>query len=219
MEVQEQPRLMSLPPELRIHIYETVFAGCTIHILSLQSSPGLLSRPPGLLLSCKQAYTESIDIYYAKCTFSFSRSCHRSLIPWIKQIGASRVRDIQVQHPEHNFEMRGKWDFDVFFADRAGRFLEKLQNGAGLPPGVLKVPVTFRYLRTVWISEPVELLEKSLKPSSSTFHHWPPGSSPPSWIWMTEPSPRLKQQLPFIRSLLVDHVKFYVIRADWIQIG
>ncbi|KAK4494819.1 hypothetical protein PRZ48_014175 [Zasmidium cellare] len=56
--------LLNLPPELRNNIYELVFTNTTINFNTTATR-----RPPSLLLSCKQIYTEAVTVYYAEATF------------------------------------------------------------------------------------------------------------------------------------------------------
>lgn len=67
----QQSRLLNLPAELRLKIYEYVFEG---HIISIRERNGRFGKPspPSLLPTCKQIYTEAVDIFYACATFSFN---------------------------------------------------------------------------------------------------------------------------------------------------
>ena len=64
-EAKDSP-LLSLPRELRDIIYGMVFQGCTTKLDASKhkATPDSL----GLLIACKQTYTETIDVYYRNVT-------------------------------------------------------------------------------------------------------------------------------------------------------
>ncbi|KAK3721091.1 hypothetical protein LTR37_003381 [Vermiconidia calcicola] len=66
---QEHFRLMAMPPELRLRIYELVFETTSIHIFTRKSSRR--DQLPPLLLSNKQIYHEAIMTHYQTTEFVF----------------------------------------------------------------------------------------------------------------------------------------------------
>ncbi|KAK5111469.1 hypothetical protein LTR62_004921 [Meristemomyces frigidus] len=69
---QPESPLLALPPELRNLIYEHAFDRFSARFEFAKWYP-----PPGILLSCKQVYHESLSIFYATAAF---RSTSRNLI-------------------------------------------------------------------------------------------------------------------------------------------
>jgi hypothetical protein len=68
---QGESPLLSLPPELRNIIYCMAFEGCVfeVELVNYARSP----ESAGLLLACKQTFSEVINIYYSNVTIE-SRS-------------------------------------------------------------------------------------------------------------------------------------------------
>lgn len=60
---QSNSPFFKLPPELRNAIYGTVFQNHTIEVVSAERN--LKAQPPGLLVACKQVYTEAVEIFYS----------------------------------------------------------------------------------------------------------------------------------------------------------
>lgn len=94
-----------LPPEVRNHIYEYIFSAdvVTIEIRRDESHP-LRRRPyysrtdpaPGILLSCKQAYTEANGLYYALSQINVND--RETLLQWLKKLPQKRrglIREIR----------------------------------------------------------------------------------------------------------------------------
>ena len=68
MASNEYSRLLDLPAELRVKIYEHVFEDCRIR-LPCRNRTRLSA--PAILLVNKQVYEEAVDIYYASATFTY----------------------------------------------------------------------------------------------------------------------------------------------------
>lgn len=66
---QTQSRLMQLPPEIRDQIYELLFEDCIVRVNVYK-----WSKPPGVLLTCKEIHCEAIGVYYRNATFRASYS-------------------------------------------------------------------------------------------------------------------------------------------------
>lgn len=64
-------RLLELPAELRNRIYEFVFADSEVHVRKKDIFTHLRYRPPhaGILMACRQTYSESLTIFYDFTTF------------------------------------------------------------------------------------------------------------------------------------------------------
>ena len=62
-----KPTLLSLPRELRDHIYVKIFEDSTHRITSKSQLTPL--ETPGTLVACKQTYTEAIGIYFQLIAF------------------------------------------------------------------------------------------------------------------------------------------------------
>ena len=95
MSMPQQSRLLSLPAELRLLIYETTFEG---HILDFRCDVNKIGSynklpPPGLLVTCKQLYAEAIDIFYTSATLGLSR--YPPLYRILAQIPQSRWHAIK----------------------------------------------------------------------------------------------------------------------------
>lgn len=87
--------LLKLIPELRLEIYEHVFAGAhpQPRTFRFRSTPA-----PPLLLTCKQVYAEAIDIYYRSLTilvpiWAASLGCIANIVPR-ERLG--KVRELKV---------------------------------------------------------------------------------------------------------------------------
>lgn len=60
---QSASPIFKLPPELRNAIYSLVFQDHTVEVVSVERY--LKAQPPGLLITCKQLYTEAVEVYYS----------------------------------------------------------------------------------------------------------------------------------------------------------
>ncbi|KAK4494395.1 hypothetical protein PRZ48_014693 [Zasmidium cellare] len=81
---QTSCKFMSLPAELRNHIYELAFDGTTCSIANHKRNMKY-NYPPGILVSCKVIYAEARQIYYNTCDFTVYKigALHR----WLHTIG------------------------------------------------------------------------------------------------------------------------------------
>lgn len=83
---QSQSRLFALAPELRNRIYELVLEDGTVSVESRKkNNPKGKSKVPGVLLACKQAYAESLQIFFSLTTFVFTNN--GKLAEWLQNIG------------------------------------------------------------------------------------------------------------------------------------
>ena len=83
MHPQTESLFFGIPRELRDAIYKLVFQGKVFCVgkepkwyPTRQSSPQPASLPNGILLACKQAYYESVEMYYKTATFRFGELNH-----------------------------------------------------------------------------------------------------------------------------------------------
>ncbi|CAK1354192.1 unnamed protein product [Cercospora beticola] len=103
---QEQSRLMSLPAELRNHIYAYSLGGVWLglHDYDESDKDKLLDarNAPGILLTCKRIHQEAIGIFYSTAIFSFPLAwCNDEPIfntrtkQWLTSIGYGRASQIK----------------------------------------------------------------------------------------------------------------------------
>lgn len=86
---QSNSTFLGLPPDLRNIIYELCLPGtCEVPNASVNNRNGGY-QPPALLISCKQAYAEGINIFYQETAFIFSGGTSR-LSTWLSHV-ASRI--------------------------------------------------------------------------------------------------------------------------------
>ena len=83
MHPQTESLFFGIPPELRNAIYKLVFQGKVFCVgkdpkwyPTRESSPQPATLPNGILLACKQAYYESVEMYYKTVTFRFEDLSH-----------------------------------------------------------------------------------------------------------------------------------------------
>ena len=86
---------LNLPRELRDAIYSIVFQGCTTKLDASKhkATPDSL----GLLIACKQTYTETIDVYYRNVTLHWRYV--RTFPKWAQHLPRTffqQIRNIQV---------------------------------------------------------------------------------------------------------------------------
>ena len=107
--------LFTLPPELRLQIYEHIFTSTPVHQQGVGYN-GLafkLTSPPGILLASKSIYNEAIKTFYATTPFHFHISAYAAR--WIHSIRRERllavgeiVLHMEVPPPESYLARLGK---------------------------------------------------------------------------------------------------------------
>ncbi|KAF7187485.1 hypothetical protein HII31_11109 [Pseudocercospora fuligena] len=154
-----------LSAEIRNHIWDLVFESPTVIVRSISATKPN-TPPPGILLSCKQAYYEAIKLHWSNSTFYiFGPSPHR----WIANIGRRRrelLKDVRVNTQEPALpafkaasRLMINWHDQLFEGEK---LLEDCQAGKrGVDAGVIKVKLMFREhhndataVTTVWTSNP-----------------------------------------------------------------
>lgn len=154
-----------LSAEIRNQIWDLVFESPTVIVRSI-SATNPNTSPPGILLSCKQAYYEAIKQHWSNSTFCiFGPSPHR----WIASIGRRRrelLKDVRVNSQEPvlpAFKTASRLVINWHDQLNAGEeLLENCQAGKrGVEAGVIKVKLMFREYQndanpvtTVWTSDP-----------------------------------------------------------------
>lgn len=93
-------RLLALPPEIRLNIYEHVFEGSIINYETLPSTRRGLASPPPLLLVSRHIYTEALDTYWSAtsviiASYAATIKGISSLIPRARLAGIRRL-DVDV---------------------------------------------------------------------------------------------------------------------------
>ena len=84
---QSKSTLLGLPPDLRNIIYELCLPGtCEVPNASASNRHGYY-QGPALLLSCKQAYAEGINIFYHETAFRFSGGTSR-MLAWLSHVAS-----------------------------------------------------------------------------------------------------------------------------------
>ncbi|KAF2165990.1 hypothetical protein M409DRAFT_55346 [Zasmidium cellare ATCC 36951] len=145
---QSASRLMSLAPELRNRIYEFIFEDQMVTLKSKsKSNPSGRSKVPGILMTCKQTYTESLHIFFNKSVFLFTSM--QKLGSWMRNIGPANRRvvgrvDFRTHHNavnkglgEHSLE---PWHGGI--AVKIGVVEQELKrHGVVLGEGMLRVRV------------------------------------------------------------------------------
>lgn len=86
---QSDSRLFSLAPELRNHIYELVFDGSEVRIKETPDAKGR-TRVLGILMACKQAYVETLQLHFSMSTLQFYD--RNRMIKWLRNIGSIHRR-------------------------------------------------------------------------------------------------------------------------------
>lgn len=85
---QSASRLLSLPRELRDMIWVMTYTDDTVQLDRTEAQ----STAPGLLVACKQSYSEAINLYYKHSTFFFrsGKKCSQ----WLGRISRSHIHTV-----------------------------------------------------------------------------------------------------------------------------
>ena len=121
---------------------------------------------PGLLLACKQAHGEAIEIYYTTCVFNFPARLKSQFPSWLGKVGISRVRETRLvdspatRYPGWNTMYYGsEWKFFVYQTARsAKRLLKEVQI-----LGLVKIGVDLGGGYRVWTDAPIEFAAQVIK--------------------------------------------------------
>ena len=192
--VQQKSQLLELPAHLRNDIYRLVLSDKVVIPPRGKRTNNGRSKPPGLLLACKQIYFEAIKLYYQTTTFYISSGAGHRLKEWTNKIGPARTALLKDVHVTWDFGNIGCHDFDGdvrWIAEKAQQGLDNIRRPVKLNSGVLKSEVIFEGYR-VWTASPLKLAEEALNATAHTL-----GSGR---IWIDEPSEYLKHHLPFVRT-------------------
>lgn len=132
--------LLRLPPELRNHIYDLVFAeGGTINIDAPHYPQEI--QVPTLLHTCRQLRAEASSVYYSTHIFVARVSRRHGLSPalkdWLRKIGVEGRALIRAIHLEP-----GLTGFRLEEAEKYSRLCaEELEiEGVAVPRGSVKLP-------------------------------------------------------------------------------
>lgn len=83
---QNNSRLFYLAPELRNRIYELVLENETVCVSSRTvDNPLARTKVPGILLSCKHTYVETLQIFFSKSIFELTSIS--KMLQWLRSIG------------------------------------------------------------------------------------------------------------------------------------
>ncbi|EME40465.1 hypothetical protein DOTSEDRAFT_74140 [Dothistroma septosporum NZE10] len=170
---------MGLPAELRNRIYYYIFNKFVVKIpRRREPNPKGLLEAPGLLVTCKQAHAEAINIHY--CTVAFQvYNCYcpdsvTRLPKFLKTLGQQKVdllRRIRVRHISMSgcFNIQDLVHSEVEGAERAlecaREEILKAPKKVTLKEGVLKACVSIHSAEhhfKAWTSEPSKVADKYL---------------------------------------------------------
>ena len=197
----QQNSFFDLPAEIRNLIYEFTFdVEVEIPRRSKYSGNGR-STPSGLLMTCKQAYDESIQLYYLNTPFYFRYEAMYRLQEWLNKIGRARaalIRHIHIQaaNPRYRSSAYPSSDYCIQDCARQGqdqldRFREKLTTEKfGLAAGALKAELRVDF-RSTWTTSPMYLADRFMDGTT-----WDGECC--RRIWKEESTEDLKALFPFI---------------------
>ncbi|KAF2162713.1 hypothetical protein M409DRAFT_26950 [Zasmidium cellare ATCC 36951] len=170
--------LLRLPAELRNRIYaltlNDVVAYRARKTVAYRKVHRVKAKAPGLLLACKQTYTEAVQLFYSQTTFLFDDKKH--IHAWARKIGSERtalVKSLRLSSPmpQHSVMASSFWDprtaLWLFAVEASTRML---QVKHGLPKALKKCKLqTDLYLpgspkiEVVWTQQPVMVVEEFLE--------------------------------------------------------
>ncbi|USW48564.1 hypothetical protein Slin15195_G018830 [Septoria linicola] len=102
---QSSSPLMSLPAELRNHIYELALSDTVVKIENFREGYNSINRSPGLILTCHQICREALGLYYSVARFTMQYGEQSCLSSWLDSIGQERsdlIKSIDVNHESWN---------------------------------------------------------------------------------------------------------------------
>ena len=203
---QHQSLLLQMPAEIRNIIYEYCLTDVEVRIpiYSCNHNWGR-SKPPSLLLACKQTYSETIRLYYKVSAFRINRSekCSKKsdiytinrLQKWIKKIGTERTSllgNVRISGPNSNVRDTEADDSGLSRqAKTHKKWINHVYAVIGLPHGVIHTNIKFA-MHKVWTSQPNETTKEFLTSTKWTEY---------GYVWIEAPSQRLKVLLPRLQTL------------------
>ncbi|PPJ58950.1 hypothetical protein CBER1_04086 [Cercospora berteroae] len=146
-DTQPPSELMSLPAELRNRIWTYLFEdsiqelhGSGYTTYGMEGNWKYCSKPPHLLLTCQQLYTEAIGIYYSSSTFFGKITAHKKSADkfktWMRTIGierASLIKNVRffvsgVYEHLHDIDCKAYYDWEYIL--EAAVLLETIKAAA-----------------------------------------------------------------------------------------
>ncbi|KAK3721384.1 hypothetical protein LTR37_003260 [Vermiconidia calcicola] len=144
MDPQTDSPLFKPPQEVRDMIYVEVLQTTVTFHYCQQPAPPL----PGFLLTCKQAYQETVDLYYRNTTLLFTDMRYLYLrLPSIPQQRLALIPQVSIIMPREGVEWSFLWSDtkpEKELLEEWRRLLKEslAKKGTVLRPGVLKLFLT-----------------------------------------------------------------------------